>query len=162
MGIYCLAIVGKGRIDAKLQKWGHQGWNWVLKSSRTLSVCAMIGLSSSWPMASFSSPCFVSLPSWPSFPVPFGFLLFSCRHGFLHVAGEDVPRMLQAPSHTLAPVACWEVVLLFPNIPMCIFREGLWPCLAHIPPPWTVPMSGQGAVNNWLIAPSEPGGGTMN
>ena len=86
--------------------------------------------SSSWPMASFSSPCFVSLPSWPSFPVPFGFLLFSCRHGFLHVAGEGVLRMLQAPSHTLAPVACWEVVLLFADIPICILgkdSDPAWP-----------------------------------
>lgn len=96
----------------------------------SLSLCAMIGLSSSWPMASLSSSSLFSLHLWPSFPLPFGLLLFSCGHGFLRVAGEGVPPMLQAPFHTSAPVACWEVVRSSPRIPMCIFREefdAAWP-----------------------------------
>lgn len=40
---YCLAIARKDRIEAKLQKSGHQWWNWGLKASK-LSLCLR------WPL----------------------------------------------------------------------------------------------------------------
>lgn len=71
----------------------------------SLSLCLSVYLCLHWSLFLLACgiilqplPCLSSF--LPSFPLLLSLLLFSCRYGFLHVAGQGCSQMSQAPSHT--------------------------------------------------------------
>lgn len=122
---------------------GFQGFK------NSLSLCCH-GLCSSWPGHHSAALALSLFISQPSFPLLVSLLLSSCRYGFiiwLFTWRRWPPNALGTFLH-LGLCGVLGGSASVPQYPHVDFREGLCPCLVHIPTSWTVPVSGQEAVND--------------
>lgn len=122
-------IIAEDRIEAKLQKLGCQWWTWALKppNLRSLPWVASVPLG----MRPHSQALALSLSnSQPYFP-----LLSALFCPLADMVCSTWPGKVTSRSSRLILTA-WQPQGESASLPDCLcvyFREGLWPCLGHMP-----------------------------